>query len=78
MTFIMQTGALQNTAQTNCAVSAPCSTVSGCECPIDNNNDTGVLINQFTGYQCAYAHGPCTWSYVSIRARSLVIRSCTH
>ncbi|KAI0728490.1 hypothetical protein C8Q72DRAFT_779784 [Fomitopsis betulina] len=58
-----KSGALQNTAQTNCPVSAPCSTVSGCECPIDNNNDTGVLINQFTGYQCAYAHGPCTWSY---------------
>ncbi|KZT69184.1 hypothetical protein DAEQUDRAFT_710749 [Daedalea quercina L-15889] len=57
------TGALQNTAQTNCPASAPCSTTSGCQCPIDNNGDTGVLINQFTGYQCAYVHGACTWDY---------------
>ncbi|KAH9836203.1 uncharacterized protein C8Q71DRAFT_858206 [Rhodofomes roseus] len=58
-----KTGALENTAQTNCPTSAPCSTVSGCQCPIDNNSDTGVLINQFTGYQCAYVHGACTWDY---------------
>lgn len=56
-----KTGALQNTGQTNCPTSAPCSTVSGCQCPLDLNGDTGVLINQFTGYQCAYPNGACTW-----------------
>jgi hypothetical protein len=33
-----------------------------CVCPIDNNNDNGVLINFFPGYQCAYPGGACTWS----------------
>jgi hypothetical protein len=32
--------------QTNCPTVAPCP-ATGCECPIDNNLDTGVLINQF-------------------------------
>ncbi|KIY51209.1 hypothetical protein FISHEDRAFT_70852 [Fistulina hepatica ATCC 64428] len=54
-------GALQNTAQTNCPTWAPCHE-SVCECPIDNNGDSGVLINDFSGYQCAYTGGACTWS----------------
>ncbi|KAI0781691.1 hypothetical protein BC629DRAFT_1289581 [Irpex lacteus] len=58
-----KTGALQNTAQTNCPTYAACSQAGGCSCPRDNNGDTGVLINQFTGYQCAYAGGACTWDY---------------
>jgi len=58
-----KTGALQNTMQTNCPTVAPCNATSGCECPADLNGDTGVLINQFTGYQCAYVHGACTWDY---------------
>ena len=33
----------------------------GCPCPIDNNGDTGVLINFFPGYQCAYPDGACSW-----------------
>jgi hypothetical protein len=41
-----QTGKLQNDMQTNCPTVAPCPS-TGCECPIDNNADTGVLINQF-------------------------------
>ena len=32
-----------------------------CECPIDNNGDSGVLINVYPGYQCAYPNGACTW-----------------
>lgn len=60
----LQTGTLQNTAQTNCPVNASCSLAGGCSCPRDNNGDTGVLINQFTGYQCAYAGGACTWNSV--------------
>lgn len=59
-----KTGALQNTLQTNCPSSAPCSTVSGCSCPADLNDDAGVMINQFTGYQCAYPKGACTWDYL--------------
>ncbi|KAJ3488588.1 hypothetical protein NLI96_g2714 [Meripilus lineatus] len=55
-----QSGQLQNQAQTNCPSSAPCPS-TGCTCPLDNNGDTGVLINYFTGYQCAYPHGACTW-----------------
>ncbi|KAI0086851.1 hypothetical protein BDY19DRAFT_959053 [Irpex rosettiformis] len=58
-----KTGALQNTAQTNCPSTATCSTSGGCSCPRDNNGSEGVLINQFTGYQCAYAGGACTWDY---------------
>ncbi|KAI0086876.1 hypothetical protein BDY19DRAFT_908043 [Irpex rosettiformis] len=57
------TGALSNTQQTNCPTSATCSTSGGCTCPHDLNGDTGVLINQFTGYQCAYPHGACTWDF---------------
>lgn len=53
-------GALSNTQQTNCPTSAPCPS-SGCVCPLDNYNDTGVLINTFKGYQCAYPGGACTW-----------------
>jgi hypothetical protein len=41
-----QTGKLQNDMQTNCPTIAPCPS-TGCECPIDNNADPGVLINQF-------------------------------
>lgn len=33
-----------------------------CMCPIDLNDDTGVLINVYPGYQCAYPGGACTWS----------------
>ena len=32
-----------------------------CECPSDLNGDSGVLINVFPGFQCAYAGGACTW-----------------
>ena len=33
-----------------------------CECPIDLNGDSGVLINVYPGYQCAYPNGACTWN----------------
>ncbi|EKM51426.1 uncharacterized protein PHACADRAFT_263551 [Phanerochaete carnosa HHB-10118-sp] len=58
-----KTGALQNIFQTNCPTSAPCSTAGGCSCPLDLDQNTGVLINQFTGYQCAYPDGACTWDF---------------
>lgn len=32
-----------------------------CECPTDNNGDSGVLINVYPGFQCAYGGGACTW-----------------
>ncbi|THG96903.1 hypothetical protein EW026_g5010 [Hermanssonia centrifuga] len=32
-----------------------------CECPSDLNGDSGVLINVYPGYQCAYPNGACTW-----------------
>ncbi|KIY45689.1 hypothetical protein FISHEDRAFT_12457, partial [Fistulina hepatica ATCC 64428] len=54
------TGVLQNTAQTNCPTLAPCN-ATGCGCITDLNGDAGVLINEFTGFQCAYAGGACTW-----------------
>ncbi|GJE95250.1 hypothetical protein PsYK624_114330 [Phanerochaete sordida] len=57
-----KTGALKNPNQTNCPSSSPCSTDSGCVCPTDNNGNTGVMIHQFTGYQCAYPSGACTWN----------------
>lgn len=53
-----------NIAQTNCPSSAPCPS-TGCTCPLDLTNSTGVLINYFTGYQCAYPGGACTWDSVS-------------
>ncbi|KAJ3488609.1 hypothetical protein NLI96_g2712 [Meripilus lineatus] len=53
-------GELQNIAQDNCPSSAPCPS-SGCTCPLDNHGDSGVMINYFTGYQCAYPNGACTW-----------------
>ncbi|EIN11419.1 hypothetical protein PUNSTDRAFT_17261, partial [Punctularia strigosozonata HHB-11173 SS5] len=56
------TGQLQNTDQTNCPADAPCP-ASGCVCPADNNGDKGVLINNFSGYQCAYPNGACTWDF---------------
>ena len=55
---------MSNIHQTNCPSTATCSTSGGCSCPRDLNGDTGVLINQFTGYQCAYPHGACTWDFV--------------
>ncbi|EKM51462.1 uncharacterized protein PHACADRAFT_166025 [Phanerochaete carnosa HHB-10118-sp] len=58
-----ETGALQNIDQTNCPSSAPCSAAGDCSCPLDNDGDIGVLINQFTGYQCAYPDGACTWDF---------------
>jgi len=53
-------GSLFNIFQSNCPTSAPCAS-DGCICPFDNNGDSGVLINFFTGYQCAYPNGACTW-----------------
>jgi hypothetical protein len=32
-----------------------------CECPNDLHGDSGVLINVYPGYQCAYPNGACTW-----------------
>ena len=32
-----------------------------CECPSDLNGDSGVLINVYPGFQCAYPNGACTW-----------------
>ncbi|KAH8105317.1 hypothetical protein BXZ70DRAFT_517995 [Cristinia sonorae] len=55
-----QDGSLLNIQQTNCPSSAPCPS-TGCQCIPDLNNNTGVLINYFTGYQCAYPNGACTW-----------------
>lgn len=53
-------GELDNVAQDNCPSSAPCPS-SGCTCPLDKKKDIGVMINYFTGYQCAYPNGACTW-----------------
>lgn len=44
-----------------------------CPCPRDLNNDKGVLINLFPGYQCAYPNGACTWSD-QVRARGSAMR----
>lgn len=32
-----------------------------CSCPTDLNGDSGVMINLYPGYQCAYPGGACTW-----------------
>ncbi|PSS08901.1 hypothetical protein PHLCEN_2v3391 [Hermanssonia centrifuga] len=58
-----KSGALTNIFQTNCPTVSPCNINGGCSCPLDNFGDTGVLINQFTGYQCAYTGGACTWDF---------------
>lgn len=42
-----------------------------CECPTDNNGDSGVLINVYPGYQCAYPNGACTWDD-KVRLRTLI------
>jgi len=55
-----QSGQLQDVAQGNCPSNAPCAT-SGCDCVADLNGDSGILINAFEGYQCAYPNGACTW-----------------
>ncbi|EPQ53914.1 hypothetical protein GLOTRDRAFT_24256, partial [Gloeophyllum trabeum ATCC 11539] len=58
------TGALQNTAQENCPAYAPCP-ATGCACPLDRTGAQGVLINRFSGYQCAYLNaGVCTYDAV--------------
>lgn len=63
--YLKQDGSLQNIYQTNCPTVAPCDGGLGsCTCPVDKNGDTGVLINQFRGYQCAYTGGACTWDFV--------------
>lgn len=64
-TDMYQSGALQTTGRTDCNTeAAPCSTEDSCECPNDLKGNIGILINHFLGYQCAYVHGACTWSYV--------------
>lgn len=55
------TGALTNAGQGNCPTTSPCTKTSGCVCPTDLLGDAGILINQFTGFQCAYPEGSCTW-----------------
>ena len=48
-----------------------------CECPLDNNGDSGVLINVYPGFQCAFPSGACTWDdKVSKRADYVFISSC--
>jgi len=32
-----------------------------CPCPFDNFDDTGVLINQITTFQCAFPTGACAY-----------------
>ena len=49
-----------------------------CECPTDNNGDSGVLINVYPGFQCAYPNGACTWDdevslLISMQSASLII-----
>lgn len=46
-----------------------------CQCPTDNNGDSGVLINVYPGYQCAYPNGACTWDD-KVGCLILVVRSC--
>lgn len=57
------TGSLVNPSQTNCQVAAPCTKDHGCICPPDTDGNPGVLIFQFTGYQCAYSTGSCTYDF---------------
>ncbi|KAI0074687.1 hypothetical protein K474DRAFT_1601090 [Panus rudis PR-1116 ss-1] len=33
-----------------------------CPCPLDKFGDTGVEINTFNFFQCAYTQGTCDWS----------------
>ena len=39
-----------------------------CECPADKFHNSGVLINVWPGYQCAYPAGACTWDDKVCRA----------
>ncbi|KAI0791240.1 hypothetical protein C8Q75DRAFT_757309 [Abortiporus biennis] len=75
-------GSLFNIAQDNCPPSAPCPS-TGCVCPLDKLGDIGVMINYFTGYQCAYPNGACTWdsngSLTNIRQGNCpVSAACAH
>lgn len=55
---------LTNPSQSNCPTAEACTKDHGCICPADIIGDAGVLIFQFTGYQCAYATGSCTYDFV--------------
>ncbi|GJE96167.1 hypothetical protein PsYK624_123600 [Phanerochaete sordida] len=57
------TGVLTNPSQGNCPTAEACTKDHGCICPADLIGDAGVLIFQFTGYQCAYATGSCTYDF---------------
>ena len=46
-----------------------------CECPTDLNGGSGVLINVYPGYQCAYPNGACTWDD-KVRAPTFILKSC--
>lgn len=51
-----------------------------CQCPIDNTGDSGVLINVYPGYQCAYPNGACTWDdkvCCSIASVGLILKFCS-
>ena len=50
--WFVQTGALVSASQGNCPTAEACTKDHGCICPADSNGDAGVLIFQFTGYQC--------------------------
>ena len=63
---LLQSGALENTAQQNCPGSVTCEN-SQCTCPVDNTGAPGRLINmESQGIQCAYPHGACSFSEVRV------------
>jgi hypothetical protein len=58
----LSAGSLQRRTLTGQTVAFACYGGGGdCECPTDLNGNSGVLINVFPGFQCAYGGGACTW-----------------
>jgi len=45
-------------------------------CPLDNFNSTGVLINKFAFFTCAYPAGACDWDSVSGQLENSAQQNC--
>ncbi|TFK47903.1 hypothetical protein OE88DRAFT_1738401 [Heliocybe sulcata] len=52
------------------------SNLAGCACPNDSYGGSGILINIFPGYQCAYPNGACAWDDVTGRLQNTEQGNC--
>ncbi|CAL1703147.1 unnamed protein product [Somion occarium] len=47
-----------------------------CPCPLDTFGDTGVAINQFPFFECAYTAGACDWNMNNGELENTAQRNC--